>query len=126
MIEAYVADYFVPVEIVRCPIIREADGLAKSSRNVYLSETERTQAPGIQQALQQAKQALDQGVPVEKVLEQTRAALQFEGTTIDYVEAVDYPSLRPATEQTTTILLAVAVQFASARLIDNLLYTRGV
>jgi pantoate--beta-alanine ligase len=73
--------------------------------------------------LQQAKQALDQGVPVEKVLEHTRAALQFEGTSIDYVEAVDFPSLRPSTEQTTTILLAVAVQFASAHLIDNLLYT---
>ncbi|KOP29563.1 pantoate--beta-alanine ligase [Exiguobacterium acetylicum] len=125
LIEAYVADYFVPVEIVRCPIIREEDGLAKSSRNVYLSDTERTQAPGIQQALQQAKQALDQGEAIEIVLEQTRDALQFDGTTIDYVEAVDYPSLRPVTEQTTTILLAVAVQFASARLIDNLLYTRG-
>ncbi|WP_449403379.1 pantoate--beta-alanine ligase [Exiguobacterium artemiae] len=125
LIEGYVADYFVPVDIKRCPIIREADGLAKSSRNVYLSETERKQAPGIQQALQQAKQALDAGTPLETVLEQTRASLHFEGTTIDYVEAVAYPTLGPVEATTETILLAVAVQFESARLIDNLLYTRG-
>lgn len=125
LIEGYVADYFVPVDIKRCPIIREADGLAKSSRNVYLSETERKQAPGIQQALQQAKQALDAGTPLETVLEQTRASLHFEGTTIDYVEAVAYPTLDPVDATTETILLAVAVQFESARLIDNLLYTRG-
>lgn len=125
LIEGYVTDYFVPVEIKRCPIIREADGLAKSSRNVYLSEAERKQAPGIQHALQKAKQALDSGKPLETVLAQTRTSLQFEGTTIDYVEAVAYPTLGPVEATTETILLAVAVQFASARLIDNLLYTRG-
>lgn len=125
LIEGYVADYFVPVEIKRCPIIREVDGLAKSSRNVYLSEAEREQAPGIQQALQEAKQALDAGTPLETVLAQTRASLHFEGTTIDYVEAVAYPTLGPVNPTTKTILLAVAVQFKSARLIDNLLYTRG-
>ncbi|WP_214852643.1 pantoate--beta-alanine ligase [Exiguobacterium sp. s166] len=125
LIEGYVTDYFVPVEIKRCPIIREADGLAKSSRNVYLSEAERKQAPGIQHALQEAKQALDAGKPLETVLAQTRTSLQFEGTTIDYVEAVAYPTLGPVEATTETILLAVAVQFASARLIDNLLYTRG-
>ncbi|RJP00336.1 pantoate--beta-alanine ligase [Exiguobacterium sp. RIT452] len=125
LIEGYVADYFVPVEIRRCPIIRETDGLAKSSRNVYLSELEREQAPGIQQALVQAKSWLDDGQPIEQVVEQTRALLQFEGTSIDYVEAVSYPTLGPVTATTETILLAVAVQFQSARLIDNLLYTRG-
>lgn len=125
LIEGYVADYFVPVEIRRCPIIRETDGLAKSSRNVYLSELEREQAPGIQQALVQAKSWLDDGQPIEQVVEQTRALLQFEGTSIDYVEAVSYPALGSVTATTETILLAVAVQFQSARLIDNLLYTRG-
>lgn len=125
LIEGYVADYFVPVEIRRCPIIRETDGLAKSSRNVYLSDLEREQAPGIQQALVQAKSWLDDGQPIEQVVEQTRALLQFEGTSIDYVEAVSYPALGPVTATTETILLAVAVQFQSARLIDNLLYTRG-
>jgi pantoate--beta-alanine ligase len=125
LIEGYVADYFVPVEIRRCPIIRETDGLAKSSRNVYLSDLEREQAPGIQQALVQAKSWLDDGQPIEQVVEQTRALLQFEGTAIDYVEAVSYPALGPVTATTETILLAVAVQFQSARLIDNLLYTRG-
>ncbi len=125
LIEGYVADYFVPVEIRRCPIIRETDGLAKSSRNVYLSDLEREQAPGIQQALVQAKSWLDDGQPIEQVVEQTRALLQFEGTAIDYVEAVSYPALGSVTATTETILLAVAVQFQSARLIDNLLYTRG-
>ncbi|ASI35647.1 pantoate--beta-alanine ligase [Exiguobacterium sp. N4-1P] len=125
LIEGYVADYFVPVEIKRCPIIREADGLAKSSRNVYLSEQERSQAPRLQQALQQANALLEAGTAVEEVIERTKDALRLEGTALDYVEAVDYPTLGPVTSETKTILLAVAVQFESARLIDNLLYTRG-
>ncbi|WP_214768564.1 MULTISPECIES: pantoate--beta-alanine ligase [unclassified Exiguobacterium] len=125
LIEGYVADYFVPVEIKRCPIIREADGLAKSSRNVYLSEQERSQAPRLQQALQQANALLEAGTAVEEVVERTKDALHLEGTALDYVEAVDYPTLGPVTSETKTILLAVAVQFESARLIDNLLYTRG-
>ncbi|WP_214801821.1 pantoate--beta-alanine ligase [Exiguobacterium sp. ERU656] len=125
LIEGYVADYFVPVEIKRCPIIREADGLAKSSRNVYLSEQERSQAPRLQQALQQANTLLEAGTAVEEVVERTKDALHLEGTALDYVEAVDYPTLGPVTSETKTILLAVAVQFESARLIDNLLYTRG-
>ncbi len=125
LIEGYVADYFVPVEIKRCPIIREADGLAKSSRNVYLSEQERSQAPRLQQALQQANALLEAGTAVEEVVERTKDALRLEGTALDYVEAVDYPTLGPVTSETKTILLAVAVQFESARLIDNLLYTRG-
>lgn len=125
LIEGYVADYFVPVEIKRCPIIREADGLAKSSRNVYLSEQERSQAPRLQQALQQANALLEAGTAVEEVVERTKDALHLEGTALDYVEAVDYPTLGPVTAETKTILLAVAVQFESARLIDNLLYTRG-
>ncbi len=125
LIEGYVADYFVPVEIKRCPIIREADGLAKSSRNVYLSEQERSQAPRLQQALQQANALLEAGTAVKEVVERTKDALRLEGTALDYVEAVDYPTLGPVTSETKTILLAVAVQFESARLIDNLLYTRG-
>lgn len=125
LIEGYVADYFVPVEIKRCPIIREADGLAKSSRNVYLSEQERSQAPRLHQALQQANVLLEAGTAVEEVVERTKDALRLEGTALDYVEAVDYPTLGPVTAETKTILLAVAVQFESARLIDNLLYTRG-
>lgn len=125
LIEGYVADYFVPVEIKRCPIIREEDGLAKSSRNVYLSEQERDQAPRLQQALQEAKNLLETGISVEEVVERTKDALRLDGTELDYVEAVAYPTLGPVTPDTTTILLAVAVQFQSARLIDNLLYTRG-
>ncbi|WP_214849388.1 pantoate--beta-alanine ligase [Exiguobacterium sp. s193] len=125
LIEGYVADYFVPVEIVRCPIIREEDGLAKSSRNVYLSEQERGQAPRLQQALQEAKHLLETGMPVEEVVERTKDALRLEGTELDYVDAVAYPTLGPVSSDTQTILLAVAVQFQSARLIDNLLYTRG-
>jgi len=126
LIEGFVHDYFVPVEIIRCPIIREEDGLAKSSRNVYLTEKERKDAPLIQQALQGAFDMLVSGEEVHDVLKETRELLaKIPGTTIDYVEAVDYPSLKAATEDSKTILLAVAVHFSGARLIDNLLYTRG-
>lgn len=126
LIEGFVHDYFVPVEIVRCPIIREEDGLAKSSRNVYLTEKEREDAPLIQQALLHAFDMFASGEEVSEVLKETRERLgRIPGTTIDYVEAVDYPSLKAVTGDSKTILLAVAVHFSGARLIDNLLYTRG-
>ncbi|OGX77842.1 pantoate--beta-alanine ligase [Exiguobacterium sp. SH31] len=126
LIEGYVRDYFVPVEIIRCPIIREDSGLAKSSRNVYLSETERIDASDINLALIEARDALTEGDAITSVQERLVERLSaIPNSTIDYVELVDYPTLSQVTDSSTELLIAVAVQFERARLIDNTIWKRG-
>lgn len=126
LIEGYVRDYFVPVEIVRCPIIREDSGLAKSSRNVYLSEAERVDAGDINRALIEARDALTGGEATASVQAQLVERLSLiPNSTIDYVELVDYPTLSQMTETSQELLIAVAVQFERARLIDNVIWKRG-
>ncbi|EPE61379.1 pantoate--beta-alanine ligase [Exiguobacterium sp. S17] len=126
LIEGYVRDYFVPVEIIRCPIIREGSGLAKSSRNVYLSEAERVDAGDINRALIEARDALADGSETESVKSRLVERLSaIPNSTIDYVELVDYPTLTHVTDSSTELLIAVAVQFEHARLIDNTIWKRG-
>ncbi|TCI71805.1 pantoate--beta-alanine ligase [Exiguobacterium sp. SH0S7] len=126
LIEGYVRDYFVPVEIIRCPIIREDSGLAKSSRNVYLSETERIDASDINRALIEARDALTEGDAITSVQERLVERLSaIPNSTIDYVELVDYPTLSQVTDSSIELLIAVAVQFERARLIDNMIWKRG-
>lgn len=126
LIEGYVRDYFVSVEIRRCPIIREESGLAKSSRNVYLSETEKADASDINRALAEAKDALVQGKTIQDVKAHLEERLKnIPNSTIDYVEIKDYPTLTEVTSASTELLIAVAVQFERARLIDNVIWKRG-
>lgn len=126
LIEGYVRDYFVPVEIRRCPIIREESGLAKSSRNVYLSETEKADASDINRALIEARDALAQGETIQDVKAHLEERLKnIPNSTIDYVEIKDYPTLTEVTSASTELLIAVAVQFERARLIDNVIWKRG-
>lgn len=126
LIEGYVRDYFVPVKIRRCPIIREESGLAKSSRNVYLSETEKADASDINRALAEAKDALVQGKTIQDVKAHLEERLKnVPNSTIDYVEIKDYPTLTEVTSASTELLIAVAVQFERARLIDNVIWKRG-
>lgn len=126
LIEGYVRDYFVPVEIRRCAIIREENGLAKSSRNVYLSAEERENASQIYRSLQAARSGLEQGLSVESVKEALVEQLAtIPHSEIDYVEIVDYPTLSPVTEHSAEALIAVAVKFQRARLIDNVIWKKG-
>ncbi|WP_114165711.1 pantoate--beta-alanine ligase [Exiguobacterium sp. TNDT2] len=126
LIEGYVRDYFVPVVIRRCPIIREESGLAKSSRNVYLSETETSDASDINRALTEARDALAQGEAIQDVKAHLEDRLKnIPNSTIDYVEIKDYPTLTEVTSASTELLIAVAVQFERARLIDNVIWKRG-
>ncbi|WP_214776950.1 pantoate--beta-alanine ligase [Exiguobacterium sp. s22] len=126
LIEGYVRDYFVPVEIRRCPIIREETGLAKSSRNVYLSEVEKREASQIFKALTLAREELETGQGAGAVKRQlTERLSEIPNSQIDYVELVDYPTLGSVTYDSTEILLAVAVQFERARLIDNVIWKKG-
>lgn len=126
LIEGYVRDYFVPVEIIRCPIIREDSGLAKSSRNVYLSETEKSDASDINRALIEARDALATGETIRDVMARLEDRLRrIPNSAIDYVEIKDYPTLSEAASASTELLIAVAVQFKRARLIDNVIWKRG-
>ncbi|MCT4793933.1 pantoate--beta-alanine ligase [Exiguobacterium alkaliphilum] len=126
LIEGYVRDYFVPVEIRRCAIIREPSGLAKSSRNVYLSDVEKTDASEINRALTDAYDALEDCEPLRDVMARLEERLQnIPNSMIDYVEVKDYPTLTEATSASTELLIAVAVQFERARLIDNVIWKRG-
>jgi pantoate--beta-alanine ligase len=125
VIEQMVADLGVPVKVKRCPIVREHDGLAMSSRNVYLDAATRREARLIYRALLKAKALVRAGERsarrVEKVM---RAALRTaKGARVDYAELVDAQTLLPVVKlkKNASILAAAAVGFGSTRLIDNLL-----
>jgi len=128
------ADLDFPVEIAGRPIVREPDGLALSSRNVYLSPEERAQAPAIHQGLLMARHwaaelASDSpatgaaGVPASALIDRLAAhyASRMPAGTVDYIECVHPGTMRPVTLLGGPALLAVAVTFSRARLIDNLL-----
>lgn len=117
-----VTDLFFDVELRIMPIVREKDGLAKSSRNVYLSEKERTAALVLSQSLQEAKKRFTEGERDGNVLVAlVRKTIEAQPLSdIDYVEIYELPGLRPVTTPLKgRYLLAVAVRFGTTRLIDN-------
>ena len=116
-------DLNLGVEILVSPTIREADGLARSSRNVYLSEGERAAAPVLFHALQAGQRlALKGERRREHLISAMRAEIErSELADIDYVEAVSADRLRQDEDLNDSFLLAVAVRFGRARLIDNIL-----
>lgn len=122
IIETYVRDYNFPLEVRRVPTVREEDGLAKSSRNVFLSEKERVEAPFIQQAIQMGLEDYQKNQDAEKAKLVTIQHIE-NGTSgnIDYVELLSYPDLTNNLSTNKSIILAVAVFFEKARLIDNLI-----
>lgn len=120
VIKRMVEDLNFDVEIIVAPIVRETDGLALSSRNAYLSPEERCQAPVIYQALQQAKQLIENGERNAAVIRRQMCELiqQKSLAEIEYIEIVDTQQLQPAQTITNESLIAVAVRFGKARLID--------
>ena len=112
-----------PLQLVGLPTIREADGLAKSSRNVYLSPNERQEATALYQSLQYAQNRIVDGMKNPDIIITEVKKLLHEKTsgTIDYVELLSYPTLSKVTTINEQIIIAVAVQFNQARLIDNIL-----
>ncbi len=122
MIRRLVADLNIPVEIVACPIVREKSGLAFSSRNQYLTATEKEQAAQIYRSLQQVKLAFAQGESRATAFINlvTRELNLVEEVKIQYVELVDPVSLRPIEQIMQTGLLAIAAYVGSTRLIDNI------
>ncbi|MBG9569037.1 pantoate--beta-alanine ligase [Brevibacillus agri] len=119
-----VNDLSVPVEVIPCPIVREADGLAMSSRNVYLSAEEREQALVLSQSLRQAAAWLEEGLPLEQIKARIRQMIADKPLAeIDYVEILRYPDLQPVETELPgqAIIVALAVRFGKTRLIDNLI-----
>jgi pantoate--beta-alanine ligase len=118
-----VRDLNLPVQLTVCPIHREPDGLAMSSRNRYLSPEERSRALILSRALAAAQQLADQGETNAEVLR--NAILKTFATDpelrIDYVAIVDPDTLLPLADTTPGALIAVAVWIGQTRLIDNLL-----
>ncbi|MFC4735866.1 pantoate--beta-alanine ligase [Bacillus daqingensis] len=123
VIENMVSDYHVPVKIITVQTVRETDGLAMSSRNVRLRPEERKDAPNIYYALQTMKNVYEEE-PFSP--ESGRTMLQkFVKGTVEYAEVRTYPGLElPAENYRGTLLLACAVQYDQARLIDNIMWTR--
>ena len=123
VIQRLVRDLNLDVEILMAPTVREADGLAMSSRNAYLSAEERREAPALYRALMVGQKMIDRGERrAQKVIEAMRDVIEPQRSAkIDYIEAVDAKDLTPVAELKDSILLAVAVRFGNARLIDNAL-----
>ena len=124
VLKRMVKDLFFPLEIRVMPIVREADGLAKSSRNVYLNKAERSAAVILSKSLAKAKAAFEAGErDSAKLIALVTEMIQTEPlSNIDYVEMYQLPDLTPAEKTVTTDhLLAVAVKFGTTRLIDNVI-----
>jgi pantoate--beta-alanine ligase len=121
VIRRMVRDLAIPVEIVGIPTVREADGLALSSRNAYLSEDDRQRAVALPKALEYARDAVRRGDPVALVLDTARKSLVEAGfTRIDYFALVDAGTLEPLTEPKGEMRLIAAAAIGTTRLIDNL------
>jgi pantoate--beta-alanine ligase len=124
IIRRLVRDLDFNVVIHGIETVREADGLAMSSRNRYLTEAERAQAPALRAALMKAREAYVKGGERDgKALQRLvvdQIATEAPAGRVDYVEVVDAATLQTPTEATELVLIAVAVFFGSARLIDNI------
>lgn len=121
IIRRMVRDLSYGIEIVGCPIVREEDGLAKSSRNTYLNAEERQAALVLSQAIRMAEKMTAEGeTDAEKVLAAMRELIEKEPLAkIDYVSAVDGVTMAPVTEIKGNVLIAMAVYIGKTRLIDN-------
>jgi pantoate--beta-alanine ligase len=121
VIRRMVADLGVPVEIAAVPTVREADGLALSSRNAYLSDDERRRAVALPNALEEARKSILDGAPVSQVLQRAKQQLVDSGfLRIDYLALVDAATLEPVDAPAGEMRLIAAAVIGTTRLIDNL------
>ncbi|MEN6386912.1 MAG: pantoate--beta-alanine ligase [Phycisphaerales bacterium] len=123
VIKRMIADLNMPLRITVCPIVREADGLAMSSRNKYLNESQRKDAPLLYASLQEAQLLIDGGKRESAFIkEQMEKILNIsKQTEIDYISIVNAETLEEIEEIKGRVLIALAVKLGPARLIDNIL-----
>ena len=122
VITKMVADLNLSVEIKIQPTIRESDGLAMSSRNVYLSPEHRELAPQIYQQLCVARDAICDGTPTRKALEDSTLVLSQCGFEVDYFAHIDRENFTPIDSVASSSAIIVAVKIGTTRLIDNILF----
>lgn len=127
VVHGLVTDFNFPLEIVTVDTVREEDGLAKSSRNVYLTAQERVQAPILYQSLQKAVEMIHDGeTDPNRLISSIEDMIKTETSgEIDYISILSYPQLEKADRITENdMIIAIAVKFSKARLIDNIILTR--
>ncbi|WP_337020015.1 pantoate--beta-alanine ligase, partial [Oceanobacillus massiliensis] len=125
VVEALLNDLNFPIELIGVPTTRETDGLAKSSRNIFLDNRERREAIWLYKSLQFGQELVVDGMNIPAIIEKEvhdYLSIHISGR-VDYVELLSYPELKPIAKIEGTIILAVAVHFNQARLIDNILLT---
>jgi pantoate--beta-alanine ligase len=127
IVQQMVRDLNFPVRIRVCPTVREADGLALSSRNRYLDADQRRQAPVLFQALETVRRLVAGGERDVKALKRSldRQIAAAPGVRLDYAAVVDSDTLQPLERVQGTMLVAVAVYFGVTRLIDNIVLDAG-
>ncbi len=124
IIKRMVADLNMNVKVFGCPIVREEDGLAKSSRNTYLSEEERKAALCLSRSIFKAQQLIEEGERDADIIRNAvREIIETEPLSrIDYVEVVDLANMQPVQKLGEAGLVAIAVYIGETRLIDNYLF----
>ena len=123
IIRKIVKDLNFDIEIVGCPIVREEDGLAKSSRNTYLNDKERQAALCLSRAVKTGKEVIYTGADAKEVLNPMKAIIEAEPLArIDYVMMVDALTMQPIEKADRDVLVAMAVYIGKTRLIDNFSY----
>ena len=124
VVRRMVRDLNANIEIIGCPIIREDDGLAKSSRNTYLNPDERKAATVLSKALRTGKQMIESGEKNAEVVKSkiTEIISKEPLAKIDYVEITDWNSIEPVDIIDRSTLCAIAVYIGNTRLIDNFIY----
>jgi len=123
VIKKMVRDLNMNLEVITCPIVREPDGLAMSSRNVYLNAEERKAAVILSKSLFEAEELIKKGEKSRKrIVEYIESAIKTEKlAVIDYVEVVSADNLETMEELRGSVLIALAVRFGKTRLIDNVI-----
>ncbi|WP_028391527.1 pantoate--beta-alanine ligase [Bacillus cihuensis] len=124
VVDGLITDFNFDIDIVPVETVREEDGLAKSSRNVYLLEEERACAHELYKSLNLAREAAQHGVdnPEKLVSLISNHIKNYTTGSIDYIEVYSYPDLKPIEKVSGSVIIALAVQFSTARLIDNVTF----
>ncbi|KON69862.1 pantoate--beta-alanine ligase [Peribacillus butanolivorans] len=125
VIDGLIQDFNFPIKLVAVDTVREEDGLAKSSRNVYLLDDERIEAKELYQSLLKAIEAINTGERnPDTIMALVREHVEAHTNgKIDYIEVYQYPELKPIETLSGNIIIAMAVKFKHARLIDNITLT---
>ena len=124
IIKKMVKDLNIPVEIIGCPIVRENSGLALSSRNKYLSETDKEHALALNKILTNIKNCYDKGITDVEALKETAFTFLNEHHDLEYLEFMDETTLEPVKEVNNNTRVFIACRVGGVRLIDNVLLSK--